>query len=140
LKGAVLSFIITRVPLIAMASDQEFVNYVCEQARHGGSISSRRMFGEAALYCDGKVVGFVCDNQLFVKPTPAGRELLGSPLEAPPYPGARNYFLIAELDESDFVSELIRCTAQALPTARTQTSKAAPRAKRKKAARARKHR
>jgi len=55
-----------------MASDKEFVAYVCEQLREAGEISSRRMFGEAAVYLGDKVVGLVCDNQLFVKPTEGG--------------------------------------------------------------------
>jgi TfoX/Sxy family transcriptional regulator of competence genes len=118
-----------------MASDQPFVNYVCEQARQAGAIASRRMFGEAALYCDEKVVGFVCDNQLFVKPTPAGREMLGVPLEAPPYPGARNYFLIADLDDADWLAELIRCTAQALPAALPKAPRKQRRANAKKKSR-----
>jgi hypothetical protein len=35
------------------------------------------MFGEYAIYCDGKVVALVCDDQFFLEPTAAGRALLG---------------------------------------------------------------
>ena len=75
-----------------MASDREFVTFVCEQLRGAGEIASRRMFGEAAVYLDGKVVGLVCDNQLFLKATESGRARIGSPVEAPPFPGANNWF------------------------------------------------
>jgi TfoX/Sxy family transcriptional regulator of competence genes len=34
------------------------------------------MFGEYAIYCNEKVVALVCDNQVFVKPTAAGRLLV----------------------------------------------------------------
>ena len=44
------------------------------------------MFGEYALYIDEKVVALICDNQVFVKPTAAGLEVLGEVIEAPPYP------------------------------------------------------
>ncbi|MCQ1549744.1 MAG: hypothetical protein NOF05_13210 [Candidatus Accumulibacter phosphatis] len=47
------------------------------------------MFGEYALYLNTKVVAFVCDNKLFLKPTDAGRAVLGAPVEAPAYPGSR---------------------------------------------------
>lgn len=48
-----------------MATDQDFLEYVVEQAEGAGMLSHRRMFGEYALYLDGKVVALVCDNQLF---------------------------------------------------------------------------
>jgi DNA transformation protein and related proteins len=46
-----------------VASDREFATFVCEQLRGAGEISSRRMFGEAAIYLQDKVAGLVCDNQ-----------------------------------------------------------------------------
>jgi TfoX/Sxy family transcriptional regulator of competence genes len=99
-----------------MASDIGFVEYVCEQIRDAGRISHRRMFGEFAVYCDGKVVALVCDNQFFLKPTPAGKALLDPVKEAPPYPGAKNYFLIdAQLDDAESAAEIVRVTAAALP-------------------------
>jgi DNA transformation protein and related proteins len=75
-----------------MASDQEFVKFVCEQLKDAGDISSRRMFGEAAVYLQDKVIGLVCDNQFFVKPTEPGRAMIGAPIEAAPFPGASNWF------------------------------------------------
>ena len=99
-----------------MASDHKFVVYACEQMRGAGAISWRKMFGEYAIYCDGAVVAFVCNNQLFVKPTPQGRNVLGDPLERPPWPGAKPHFLIdADLDDPDLLGQLISVTARAVP-------------------------
>jgi TfoX/Sxy family transcriptional regulator of competence genes len=99
-----------------MASDPGFVEFVCEQVRGAGRITHRRMFGEYALYCDGKVVALVCDNQLFLKPTRAGGVLLGRVREAPPYPGARMYFLIdTQLDDAETMVAVVRATAAELP-------------------------
>jgi TfoX/Sxy family transcriptional regulator of competence genes len=99
-----------------MASDQDFVDYVVDQLRGAGIVSSRKMFGEYALYCEGKVVALICDNQLFVKPTTAGRRFIGAPREAPPYPGAKLSFLIDEqLEETDWLCQLIRLTERELP-------------------------
>src|SRR6266436_8448127 len=97
-----------------MASDREFVTFVCEQLRGAGEISSKRMFGEAAVYLNGKVVGLVCDNQLFLKATEPGRAKIGSPVEAPPFPGANNWFLMTDLDDPEFLADLVRTTARAL--------------------------
>jgi DNA transformation protein and related proteins len=98
-----------------MASDREFVTFVCEQLRGAGEISSRRMFGEAAVYLRGKVVGLVCDNQLFVKATEPGRAKIGVPIEVSPFPGAKNWYLMADLDDPEFLADVIRATADALP-------------------------
>lgn len=99
-----------------MASDQSFVEYICEQASLSSALSYRKMFGEYALYLDGKVIALVCDNQLFVKPTDEGRALLGSVAEHPPYPGAKPHFRIDdELEESELLQRLFKITAKALP-------------------------
>jgi DNA transformation protein and related proteins len=106
-----------------MASDREFVTFVCEQLRGAGEISSKRMFGEAAVYLNGKVVGLVCDNQLFLKATEPGRARIGSPVEAPPFPGANNWFLMTDLDDPEFLADLVRATAEALPAPKIKARK-----------------
>jgi TfoX/Sxy family transcriptional regulator of competence genes len=99
-----------------MASDAGFVEFVCEQLREVGGVSSRKMFGEYAIYVGGKVDALVCDDRLFLKPTDAGRALLGDPIEAPPYPGAKPYFVIDEhIDDADFLAALVRATEAAVP-------------------------
>jgi TfoX/Sxy family transcriptional regulator of competence genes len=107
-----------------MASDLSFVKYVCDQIGARGRVSLRKMFGEYAVYLDGKVLALVCDNQCLVKPTAAGREFLGAVTEAPPYPGAKPHFLIAEqLDDRQLVSQLLRLTAAELPAPKPKTRK-----------------
>ncbi|MBU1235607.1 MAG: TfoX/Sxy family protein [Gammaproteobacteria bacterium] len=109
-----------------MASDPGFVEYACDQLRGAGNITHRKMFGDYAVYCEGKVIALICDNQLFVKPTVAGRAIIGSPVEAPPYPGARPHFLIDDkLDERDWLTGLIRATYAELPAPRPKKPKTA---------------
>ncbi len=99
-----------------MASDQDFVEFIADQMRDAGRISYRKMFGEYAVYCDGKVVALVCDNQLFIKPMEKGRFFIGNVYEAPPYPGAGMYFLIEDaFEDREWISGLIRITADQLP-------------------------
>ena len=106
-----------------MASDQEFVKFVCEQLRGAGEISSRRMFGEAAVYLQDKVIGLICDNQFFLKATESGRAKIGVPTEAPPFPGASHWFLMADLDDPEFLADLVRTTAAALPDPQVKAKK-----------------
>lgn len=100
-----------------MASKQSTVDYICEQIAHAGNIRYRKMFGEYAIYCNEKVVAFVCDDQLYVKPTNAGRELIEILEEAPPYPGAKLYFLISPdlWEDREFLTKVISATAAELP-------------------------
>ena len=108
-----------------MASDLEFVEYVCDQISSAGLISFRKMFGEYTIYCNGKVVALICDNQFFLKPTQSGRSLLGSVVEAPPYPGAKLCFLVGDqLDDRDWFSNLVRATERDLPVPKPRKRKA----------------
>ena len=99
-----------------MASAVEFVGYVCDQIRDAGRIRHRQMFGEFAIYCNDKVVALVCDDRLFVKPTPDGRGFVGEAVEAPPYPSAKPHFLIEDrLDDREWLTGLVRVTERELP-------------------------
>lgn len=99
-----------------MATDQSFADFVMDLLQGAGEIGLRRMFGEYAVYLDGKVVALLCDNQFFLKPTAAGLAALGVPRGAPPYPGAKLYYLIDEgLDDREALQHLVRLTADALP-------------------------
>ncbi|CAN5373029.1 TfoX/Sxy family protein [soil metagenome] len=78
-----------------MASRKTIVDFIVEQIADAGAISAKKMFGEYGIYCDGKIVVSVCDDQLFVKPTPAGKAFVGEFVEVFPYPGAKPYLLIS---------------------------------------------
>ncbi|MEM8506419.1 MAG: TfoX/Sxy family protein [Bacteroidota bacterium] len=107
-----------------MASDQNFVDYVLEQLEPAGDILAKKMFGEYGLYCNGLFFGAICDNQLFIKPTEQGRTFIGEVVEAPPYPGAKPSFLIeAQLEDREWVSELVRITCSVLPPKKPKRKK-----------------
>ncbi len=100
-----------------MSSQQSTVDFILDQISEAGNVSARKMFGEYGLYCDGKMVALVCDDQLFVKPTIGGRSLLKTITEASPYPGAKPCFLISAdlLEDREALTELIKVTAKELP-------------------------
>ncbi len=99
-----------------MASDLGFIEFIVDQIENAGEITYKKMFGEYALYSDGKVVALVCDDQLFIKPTKAGKSFINNVIEAPPYPGAKLYFFIEDkIEDREWISNLIRLTAKELP-------------------------
>lgn len=78
--------------------------------------TARKMFGEYALYLDGKVVALVCDDRLFLKDLPAARAVLGDGPTGAPYPGAKPHLVAdAWLDEPDLLAGAVRAVAAALP-------------------------
>jgi TfoX/Sxy family transcriptional regulator of competence genes len=80
------------------------------------ALSARKMFGEYALYLDGKVVALVCDDRLFLKPTAGAVVLLPDVPLAPPYPGAKGHLDATELlDDPDAVVDALRAVARDLP-------------------------
>ncbi len=100
-----------------MTTRPQTMELILEYAQGAGDVSARRMFGEYALYCDGKVVGLICDDQLFVKPTNAAPSCLGDITYGTPYPGAKPWVLITgdQWEDADWLAALLRQTADALP-------------------------
>jgi len=99
-----------------MASDLSFVKFIVDQIEHTSEVFYRKMFGEYAIYCNGKVVALVCDNQLFVKPTEGGKSYIGNVVEVPPYPGAKPALLIEDqVEDREWISNLISITEKELP-------------------------
>ncbi|SJN08644.1 hypothetical protein FM113_03690 [Leucobacter sp. 7(1)] len=100
-----------------MGTRAETIEFLTDQLSALPSLRTRRMFGEYGVYCDEKVVAFVCDDTLFVKPTEAGRAYLETPEEAPAYPGSKLYFKVDgdRWEDRDWLVGLIDCTAAELP-------------------------
>lgn len=107
-----------------MASDQKFVDFVTDQIKGTGEIVAKKMFGEYGLYSDGKIVGLICDNKLFIKPTKSGEKFIGKVVQSPPYPGAKPSFLIEDkIEDSAWLSELVRISVKELPEPKLKPKK-----------------
>jgi len=107
-----------------MASDQKFVDFIIDQIDYSEQVSYKKMFGEYGLYFNGKLFALVCDNKLFVKPTLSGRAYIKDVVEAPPYPGAKNQFLIEEqLEDRDWLKKLVSITVAELPEPKAKKKK-----------------
>lgn len=106
-----------------MASSIDYVLYVCEQMSLAGDITYKKMFGEFAVYCNGKCFALVCDNQLFINPTTAGLSLLPEATMASPYNGAKPRILIEDIDDRDFLCKLVQETCDQLPMPKPKKKK-----------------
>jgi TfoX/Sxy family transcriptional regulator of competence genes len=107
-----------------MSNDPDFIQYVCDQIGGACDITYRHMFGGTTLYSKGKVVALICDDQLFVKPTEAGRAYIGKVTEAPAYEGSKDFFLVSdEIDDNEWLTGLVTITEQALPAPKPRKKK-----------------
>jgi DNA transformation protein len=101
-----------------MATKQGTIDYVLDQLTSLRDVSARKMFGEYVLYCDGRVVGLVCDDILYIKITEEGKKFIGKYYqEGNAYKGAKISMLIndEQIEDREWLSELIRITADSLP-------------------------
>lgn len=103
-----------------MASNLDFVQYVCEQIGGAGEITHKRMFGEYGIYCNGKVIGVICDNQFFVKKTSSGTDILAGCEEAEPYTGAKPHLLVESVDDKDLMARFISATYDEVPAPKSK--------------------
>ena len=101
-----------------MSTQVSTAEYITDQLSVVGNIATRKMFGEYALYCGKKVVALICDDTLYVKITPEGKEFLGENYkEGHAYKGAKPSMQIDEdlLEDREWISDLIKITEENLP-------------------------
>ncbi len=110
-----------------MDCTQTFIDYIVEQMAGIKDLVAKPMFGEFGIWAGGKFFALICNDQLFIKPTANGRQYTGKVTEAPPYDGAKDYFLIEEkLDDSHWLSQLVRVTLEELPAPKPKKKKIKP--------------
>ena len=97
-------------------SNPDLVQYIVEQASKAGEISAKKMFGDYCLYCEGKPVGLICDDYLYLKPLAVLEPLLHDCDRhmKPPYDGAKPHYVITDVDDWDYVSSLVKMVADNL--------------------------
>ena len=109
-----------------MASTQQFVDFVLDQIVGSGTIHAKKMFGEYGIYANEKIFGLICDDTLYLKSTESGRNYMGEIIEASPYPGAKPHLKITDqIEDSKWLSELVRITVNELPIPKPKKSKPA---------------
>jgi len=109
-----------------MATSQSTADFILDQLSSLPNVRVRKMFGEYALYCDEKVVALICDDQLFVKITPAGKAVVGDRYaEGIAYPGAKPSILVSasDLEDHELLCDLIRVSSAALPSPKPKKPK-----------------
>lgn len=98
-----------------MATKRETMQRFEDLLAPAGEIRTRSMFGEGAIYKGEKLVALIADDLLFIKPSTASGEFIDRCIEAPPYPGAKNYLMVPDENvEAEWLIEAIVATYEAL--------------------------
>ena len=98
-----------------MASSKEYLEFVLEQLSGLDEVTHRAMMGEYIIYYQGKVIGGIYDDRFLVKPTKSAKELMpDAPFELP-YEGAKEMLLVDDIDNKEFLCELLGAMLPELP-------------------------
>lgn len=106
-----------------MSTTKETIIYILGKLQNNPRFAARAMFGEYALYADGRVVALVCDDMLYVKIRPESEALEGTCEKGQPYPGAKPHYIVGEdqFDKIDNLQKILFALASALPAPKNKT-------------------
>jgi TfoX/Sxy family transcriptional regulator of competence genes len=108
---------------LTMSTDQSFLDHVLDCLSPLPGVSHRRMFGEYALYLDGRVVALLCDNRIFLRPAPGTQSLTAALETGFPYPGAKLHAIgDALLDDPAQLIRILQVLARELPLPRQKAA------------------
>ena len=98
-----------------MASGKEYLSFVLDQLSSLDGISYKAMMGEFIIYCRGRITGGIYDDRLLVKATPSALRLMPDAQRVSPYPGAKEMLLVEEVEDKDFLHDLLEAMYDELP-------------------------
>ncbi|MBP9711803.1 MAG: TfoX/Sxy family protein [Candidatus Pacebacteria bacterium] len=108
-----------------MSTQKETVEFILEKLDMPKHFAVRAMFGEYALYANGKTVALVCDDQLYVKILPTSEELEGVCDKDQAYPGSKLHYVVEEsqLSQIPNLAEILLNISKSLPDKKPKKKK-----------------
>ena len=94
-----------------MASSREYLDFILEQLSGLENIACRTMMGEFILYYRGRIIGGIYDDRFLVKPTKSAMKMMPEV----PYEGAKEMLLVDNVDNREFLTELLTAMYDELP-------------------------
>ena len=106
-----------------MASKKEYIDFVLDQLSGLEGISYRAMMGEYLLYYNDKLFGGIYDDRRLVKVTASSLELLPDAHQEIPYNGAKPMLFVTEIENKNYLRELILAMYEDLPETKKKSKK-----------------
>ena len=102
----------------------EFNEYVCECFSEAGDIVIKPMMGGYLVYFNGKLVGDVCGDELFLKRTPTSDRLLADSELRYPYEESKTLMHVFDnFDDKALIQELLEGMYAELPEKKPRKAK-----------------
>ena len=98
-----------------MASSREYLDFILEQLSELDEVSYRAMMGEYIIYYREKIVGGIYDDRFLVKPVKSAALLMPNADMELPYEGAKEMLLVDDVDNKEFLRELLEAMYDELP-------------------------
>ena len=95
-----------------MASTSEYKEFVLDQLRELNDITCKSMMGEYLLYYQGILFGGIYDNRVLIKITNSNKKY--SLNTAIPYDGAKQMYMIDNLDDAQYLQDVVKDTCKDL--------------------------
>ena len=95
-----------------MSSSTQFKDFILEQLRELDNITCKSMMGEFLLYYNKTLFGGIYDNRLLIKITNSNQKYLLT--KDIPYKGAKPMYLVDNIEDIDYLTDLIKATYEDL--------------------------
>ena len=105
---------------VAVASSKEYLDFILDQLSCLDGITYKAMMGEYIIYYREKIVGGIYDDRFLVKQTASARRMMPNAALELPYDGAKPMLLVDNVDEREFLSELLRAMYDELPAPKSR--------------------
>ena len=103
-----------------MASSKEYLDFILEQLSGVDGITHKQMMGEYILYMNGRIIGGIYDDRFLVKPTKSAKAMMPDADMELPYEGAKEMLLVDNVDNRDFLTQLLTAVYDELPAPKTK--------------------
>ena len=98
-----------------MASSKDYLEYILDQLSGLDAVSYRAMMGEYIIYYRGKIVGGIYDDRFLVKPVKSAAAMMPDAELELPYEGAKEMLLVDDVENREFLCELLEAMYDELP-------------------------
>ena len=106
-----------------MASSKEYLDFVLDQLSELDDITYRAMMGEYIIYYNGRIVGGIYDDRFLVKPTESAYKMMPDAEKELPYEGAKEMLLVEDVDNKEFLTQLLEAMYEELPAPKKRKQK-----------------
>ena len=106
-----------------MASSKEYLDFVLDQLSELDDITYRAMMGEYIIYYNGRIVGGIYDDRFLVKPTKSACKMMPNAEKELPYEGAKEMLLVEDVDNKEFLAQLLEVMYEELPAPKKKENK-----------------